>query len=78
VPELTVEFVNHSYDIPSTTTSTINPYTVENIVTTKEGYHIQNDSFVISIKSQQPLASSQEKGTIINLYYVVQSKGTYS
>lgn len=77
VPELTVKFVNHSYDVPSSTTTTTNPYTGENTVTTEQGYHIQNDSFVISITSP-PTSSDEMDGKIIQLFYLVQSKGHYS
>ncbi|MCW3996496.1 MAG: hypothetical protein NWE98_10175 [Candidatus Bathyarchaeota archaeon] len=78
VPEFSVVFVNHSYDVPSTTTTTINPYTGDKIVTTKEGYHIQNDSFVISIRSQPLTAGCAVNGSSIDLFFIVQSKGHYS
>jgi|LSQX01.1.fsa_nt_gb hypothetical protein len=77
VPEITVEFVNRSYNVPPSTTTTTNPYSGEKIVTTKEGFHIQNDSFVITINSQ-PISSQDASGKNIRLFYVVQSKGHFS
>lgn len=78
VPELNVTFVNHSYDVPSTTITTINPYTGDKIANTKDGYHIQNDSFVLSIRSQPLTTDDEVNGHSIRLFFIVQSKGHYS
>jgi hypothetical protein len=78
VPQLSVSFVNHSYDVPSTTTTTTNPYTGENVATIKEGYHVQNDSFVVSVRSQPLTIEGQVNGSSIRLFFRVQSKGHYS
>ena len=77
VPEITVEFVNRSYNVPPSTTTTTNPYSGEKIVTTKEGFHIQNDSFVITINSQH-ISTQDASGKNIRLFYVVESKGHFS
>jgi hypothetical protein len=78
VPQLSVVFVNHSYDVPSTTTTTTNPYTGEKVVTTDKGYHIQNDSFVLLIRSQPLTTDGEVNGQSIKLFFIVQSKGHYS
>ncbi len=78
VPQLSISFVNHSYDVPSTTTTTTNPYTGENIATIKEGYHVQNDSFVLSVRSQPLTINDKVDGNSIKLFFIVQSKGHYS
>jgi hypothetical protein len=78
VPVIDVQFVNHSYYIPSKTTTSTNPYTGEQVVTTSEGYYIQNDTFVIAITGQ-PLANNAEvNGHGLSLYFVVGSKGHYA
>jgi hypothetical protein len=44
VPEFTVKLVAHPYDVPPTTTTTIDQYTGQEIVTTIPGYHVENKS----------------------------------
>lgn len=41
VPEFTLKYVDNSYDVPSTTTSTTDPYTGKTITTTTPGYRIE-------------------------------------
>lgn len=77
-PELTVAFANHSYDVPPTTTATTNAYTGEKIVTTKDGYHIQNDSFVLSLRGKPISENIIVDGSGVRLFFIVQSKGRYS
>jgi len=52
VPEFTVELVAHPYDVPPVTTTTIDQYSGEEIVTTIPGYHVENKSIEITIKNQ--------------------------
>lgn len=77
-PELTVAFVNHSYDVPPTSTTTTNAYTGEEIVTTKDGYHIQNDSFVLSLRGKPISENIIVDGSGVRLFFIIQSKGRYS
>jgi hypothetical protein len=77
-PEISVAFVNHSYDVPSTIMTTTNPYTGDKVETTKEGYHIQNDSFVLSVRSQACTIDNEARDSNIGLFFIVQSKGHYS
>jgi len=78
VPIINVQFVNNSYGVPSETTTSTNPYTGKQVVTTSEGYYIQNDTFVITLTGQ-PLANNAEaNGQGLSLYFVLGSKGHYA
>ena len=77
-PVINVQFVNHSYYVPPKTTTSTNPYTGEQVVTTSEGYYIQNDTFAITLMGQ-PFANYIEvNGHGLSLYFVVGSKGHYA
>jgi len=52
VPQFTVKLVDNSYDVPSSTTTTTNPYTGEKTTTTKPGYHVENIQIEVTIKNQ--------------------------
>jgi hypothetical protein len=52
VPEFTLKFIDTSYDVPSTTTTTTDPYTGKQTVTTHDGYHVQNGTIDVKIKNQ--------------------------
>jgi hypothetical protein len=51
-PEFTVELVDHSYDVPSTTKSTTNFYTNVTKTVTIPGYHVHNLTIELSIRNQ--------------------------
>jgi hypothetical protein len=72
VPEFTLKFVDASYDVP--TTYSIDPYTGENV--THQEYHVENRSIQVSIKNQ-PFASYESGGQIINFYINIRTKGHY-
>jgi hypothetical protein len=38
IPEFTIKYVDHSYDVPTTTTSHTTPYTGETTTVTRQGY----------------------------------------
>lgn len=71
VPEFTLKYVDHSYDMPPT--YSIDPYTGQNI--THPGYHVENKTIDIIIKNQ-PFTSSMD-GATYQLYYNVRQKGSY-
>ena len=75
-PEFIVKLVAHPYDVPSTTTTTIDQYTGKEIVTTTPGYHVENKSIEITI-TNQPFTPYTSMGHMINLYYNVRFKGHY-
>ena len=77
VPEFSIVLVAHPYDVPPVTTTTINQYTGEEIVTTIPGYHVENESIEITIKNQPFIPFTHENGYEINLYYSVRSKGHF-
>ncbi len=76
VPEFTLKYVSHSYDVPPETT--IDPYTGKNIIT-NSGYRVENKSVEVQIKNQPftPywLDSSQQQW--IMLFYNISYKGHY-
>ena len=76
VPEFTVELADHSYDVPSSTTTTIDPYTGKQNVTTKPGYHVENKTIEITIKNQ-PFISTNIDGNTTHLFYAIRWKGHF-
>jgi hypothetical protein len=78
VPEFTLKFVDNSYDVPSSTTTTTDPYTGEQTVTTHPGYHVQNGTIEVTIKNQEFTPYSIDSQTTISLFYYVSYKGHYA
>ena len=75
VPKFTVEYIDNSYDVPSTTTSTTNPYNNKTTTTTSPGYHVKNFTIEVTITNQ--LFPSSINGNATNLYYDVRVKGNF-
>ena len=75
VPEFTLKFVDNSYKVPPTKTSTTNPYTGKTTTTTIPGYSVENLTIEVTIKNQ-PFPSTLN-GNISNLYYNVETKGHF-
>ncbi len=74
VPEFIVQFVDNSYDIP--TTYTTDPYTGQQI--TNPGRHVENKCIVVvKIKNQQFQPFKNEYEQTIDLYYNIRIKGYY-
>ncbi len=75
VPEFTVQYVDHSYDVPPTYGT--DPYTGQTIVASG-GYHVDNRTIDVTIKNQ-PFTpyTDPASGQPINLYYNVRSKGHF-
>jgi hypothetical protein len=76
VPEFTVKLVAYPYDVPSTTTTKIDPYTGEETVITTPAYRVENRSIEIAIKNQ-PFTPYTDDWKDINLYYGVRVKGHF-
>ena len=74
VPEFTLKFVDHSYDVP--TTFSIDPYTGENV--TYLGYHVKRVTLEVTIKNQ-PFVPYYDtaSGWNISFYYNIRMKGYY-
>lgn len=81
IPEFTIETVSFSYDVPPTTTTTIDPYTGKKTVATQPCYHVENKTTQIKIKNQ-PFTPYQieidGKSWTINLFYNSRLKGHFS
>ena len=74
-PEFNLEFVDESYDVP--TTYSIDPYTGENI--THPGYHVPRTAFKMTIENQPFVPYyDEESGWNITFYYNIRVKGSYS
>jgi hypothetical protein len=77
VPEFTLKYVDKSYYVSPITTTTIDPYTGKQIITIEAGYHVQNDSIVVSVKNQPFTSYVDSKYNIINLYNSIRWKGHF-
>jgi hypothetical protein len=73
VPDFTAQFVDSSYDIP--TTHTFDPYTGKEI--TNQGNHIERKSIEVKIKNQPFEPFNNTNGQAINLYYNIRIKGHF-
>lgn len=69
-PEFTLKYVDSSYDVPTTTTSTTDPYTNKTTITTNPGYHVQEFNITLVIKNQPFPATIN--GNKSNIFYDVQ------
>ena len=74
VPEFTVRFVDRSYDVPVTTTTTTDPFTGKQVTTSSGGYHVTNKTIDITINNQAYSSIDLGNGTIIQLYYLLRRK----
>ena len=77
VPEFTLKFVDHSYDVPPTTTTTTDPYTGKQTTATQAGYRVYNQSIYVVIKNQPFTPYNDTNGHYINLAYAIHWKGHY-
>jgi hypothetical protein len=77
IPEFTVQYVDRSYDVPITTTTTTDPFTGKQVTTTNGGQHVTKRTIDITIKNQ-PYSSVYQDDHLIQLYYVVRTKGHYA
>jgi hypothetical protein len=73
VPEFTVNFVDRSYDVP--TTYYVDQYTGETV--TNSGKHVENKTIELKIKNQ-PFTPYTEDGWQISLFYDVRIKAHYA
>jgi hypothetical protein len=78
VPEFTVKIVSYPYDVPPTTTTTVDPYTGKETVTTQPGYRVENKSIELIIKNQPFTPHTDTAGHMIDLYYNVRVKGHFA
>ena len=76
VPEFTVAYVDHSYDVPVTHWVTTNPYTGEQITHSSGGEHVDNRTIDVTIR-YQPFTPFLDGNQTVQLYYSIRSKGHF-
>ncbi len=74
VPEFTIKYVDHSYDIPPTYGT--DQYTGEKIIT-KQGEHVDNRTVEITITNQPFTPFNDSSGHTVNHFFDVRYKGSY-
>ncbi len=52
IPEFTIKIVDHSYDVPASVTTTIDPYNNKTITRTFPATHVQNISVDLTVSNQ--------------------------
>jgi hypothetical protein len=77
IPEVTVEFVDRSYDVPATYTNTTDPFTGQQVTEKHGGYRVWNETIDVTVKNQQYTPIDLGNGTTITLYYSVRTKGHF-
>jgi hypothetical protein len=79
VPEFTLAYVDHSYDVPITRWTTTDPYTGAQISHSSGGEHVDNRTIDVTIKNQPftPYKDASTSNQIVNLYYNIRSKGHF-
>jgi len=65
VPQFTVKFVDNSYDVPPSTTTTVNPYTGEKNTITTPGYHVTNRTIEVKVPNQSFTQYRDEVGIYV-------------
>jgi hypothetical protein len=74
VPEFTLNYADHSYDVPPTYSS--DPYTGKQVMTNTGG-HVENKTLEITIKNQPFTSTKDASGNYTSLYYDIRFKGHY-
>jgi hypothetical protein len=77
VPEFTVAYVDHSYDVPVTHWTTTDPYTGEQITHSSGGEHVDNRTIDVTIKNQPFTPYKDASNNTVYLYYNIRSKGHF-
>lgn len=75
IPEFIAKYVDYSYDIPPTYGT--DEYTGKTVVT-KQGEHIDNRTVEITITNQPFTPYNDSNGNMINRFYDVRYKGSYT
>ncbi len=78
VPEFTLAYVDHSYDVPITRWTTTDPYTGAQVSHSSGGEHVDNRTIDVTIKNQ-PFSAYNDPNSnqTVNLYYNIRSKGHF-
>jgi hypothetical protein len=78
VPEFSLQLNDQSYDVPSTTTTTTDPYTGEQTVTTQPGYHVLNGTIEILVNHQVFTRHYDSDNRYIQLFLRIAYKGHFA
>jgi hypothetical protein len=78
IPEFTVEFVDRSYIVPTTNTTTTDPFTGKQVTTSSGGQKATNRNIDIKIKNQPYSDIVLKDGNVVKLYLVVRTKGHFT
>lgn len=78
IPEFTIQLADHSYDVPTTTTTSIDQYTGNETVTTHQGYHVSNRTIEFTIPNQPHRSEFVPHQYGVNLYYDIRVKGHFT
>ena len=74
VPEFTVKYADHSYDVPPTYTK--DPYTGQSRISSY-GHHVDNRTIEVTIKNQPFTPYTDANGNSVQFYYNIRSKGHF-
>jgi hypothetical protein len=77
VPQFSVKLIDESYDVPPSTTTTVDQYTGKETTITTPGYHKDQRKFEVTIKNRLFTQSTNENGDKYMLYYHVEYKGHF-
>ncbi|MCL2172132.1 MAG: hypothetical protein FWB84_00580 [Candidatus Bathyarchaeota archaeon] len=86
VPQFSVKLVDSSYDVPPSSSTTVDQYNGKETITTIPGYHVSQNSIEVIIKNQLFIPYTIEStdtwqygpnGQQFNLYYTIQVKGHF-
>ena len=77
VPEFSVAYVDHSYNVPVTHWTTTDPYTGEQITHSSGGEHVDNRTIDVTIRNQPFTPYIDSSNSTVYLYYNIRSKGHF-
>jgi len=77
VPQFSVKITDTSYDVPSSTTTTVDEFTGEKTATTNPEYRVGQLQTEISIKNQPFKPYTDADGKEYRLYYRIETKGHF-
>lgn len=75
VPEFTLKYVDDSYYVPASNTTTIDPFTGNKTVIVQAGYYVENKSVAVSIKNLPFTPYKDSSGHYVDLYYDIRWMG---
>jgi hypothetical protein len=77
VPEFSVQYIDYITNIAPTTSTSINPYTGQNMTTTSQGGTSHNETIVFTIKNQPFTPYKDSNGNYIGIYFNFRYKGHF-